>query len=101
MGKTIMQLRIERKRLMKLANKQFQEDRKIMAAQEEKRRLKKQVQVLRRRTSKSILARTRRLTQKIRSASTSPQTRRGLMITKKKAKSAFSKFQDFADRFGT
>ena len=37
MGRTIMQLRIERKRLLKLANKQFQEEKKIRMAQEEKK----------------------------------------------------------------
>ena len=92
---------MERKRLLKLANNQFQQDKKIREAQEEKRRLKAQVKALQRRTSKSILARTRRLTKRIQSTSTNPQTRRKLMIAKKKTKSAFSKFQDFADRFGS
>ena len=101
MGRTIMQLRIEKKRLLKLANKQFQQDRKIREAQEEQRRLKAQVRTLKRRTSKSLIARTRRLTKRIQSASTNPQTKRRLMATKKKTKSAFSKFQDFADRFGS
>lgn len=100
MGKTIIQLRMEKKRLLKIANKQLQEDRIIRAAQEEKSRLKKQVQVLKRRTSKSILAHSRRLTKRIHSAATSPQTKRRSVIAKKKIKSAFSKFQDFADRFG-
>ncbi len=100
MGKTIIQLRMEKKRLLKLANKQFQQDRNIREAQEEKRRLKKQVMTLKRRTSKSILARTRRLTKKIHSRATSPQAKRRLLIAKKKTKSAFNKFQDFADRFG-
>ncbi len=101
MGRTITQLRIERKRLLKLANKQLMEDRKIQAAQDEKRRLKAQVRTLKRRTSKSILARTRRLTRKIQSRATNPQTRRRLITSKNKTKSAFSKFQDFADRFGS
>ena len=43
MGRTITQLKIERKRLIKLANKQLMEDRKINTAMEEKRRLKAQV----------------------------------------------------------
>ncbi|KKN58803.1 hypothetical protein LCGC14_0548090 [marine sediment metagenome] len=99
MGKTIMQLKIERKRLLKLANKQFQQDRKIRAAQEEKRRLKKQVRTLKRRTSKSIIARTRRLTRRIQSTATSPQAKRRLIGLKGEIKRKFSKFQDFADRF--
>ena len=73
MSKTIIQLRIEKKRLLKLANKQFQEDRKIRAAQEEKGRLRKQVRVLKRRTSRTVLTKTRRLTKSLKSRVTTPK----------------------------
>lgn len=95
-----MQLKMERKRLIKLANKQLMEDRKIMEAQEEKRRLKKQVRTLKRRTSRTILARTRRITKSIRSRATSQQAKRKLKGLRGEIKSRFSKFQDFADKYG-
>ncbi len=100
MGKTLMQLKIERKRLLKLANKQLQEDRIIRGAQEEKRRLKAQVRTLKRRTSRTVLARTKRLTKRLHSRATTPQAKRRIKGLKSEIKRRFSKFQDFADKYG-
>ena len=100
MGKTLTQLRIERKRLLKLANKQLMEDRRIMAAQEEKRRLRRQVQVLKRRTSRTILARTKRLTKRLHATATTPQAKRRIKGLKEEIKRRYSKFQDFANKYG-
>ena len=91
---------MEAKRLRKLANKQLMEDRKIQAAQEEKRRLKAQVRTLKRRTSRTVLARTRRLTKSLKSRATSPQAKRKIKGLKGEINRRFSKFQDFADKFG-
>ena len=100
MGRTLMQLKIERKRLLKLANKQFQEDRIIREAQEEKRRIKAQVRTLKKRTSRTVLAKTRRLTKRLHSRATTPEAKRKIKGLKSEIKRRFSKFQDFADRFG-
>ncbi len=100
MGRTLMQLKIERKRLLKLANKQFQEDRIIRAAQEEKGRIKAQVRALKKRTSRTVLAKTRRLTKRLHATATTPQAKRRIKGLKQEIKRGFSKFQDFADRFG-
>ncbi len=100
MGKTIMQLRMERKRLIKIAKKQMIEERKIREAQEEKRRLKKQVAALKKRTSRTILARTKKITKSIKSRATSPEVKRNLMGIRRELKRKFSKFQALADRFG-
>ena len=100
MGKTITQLRMEKKRLFKLANKQLREDKIIREAQEEKRRLRKQVRALKKRTSRSVLAKTKRITKSIKSRATTPQAKRRLMGLKGEIKRRFSKFQDLTDRFG-
>ena len=100
MGRTLMQLKIERKRLLKLANKQFQEDRIIRTAQEEKRRLKAQVRALKKRTSRTVLAKTRRLTKRLHATATTPEAKRRIKGLKSEIKRGFSKFQDFANSFG-
>ncbi len=100
MGKTLTQLRIERKRLLKLANKQFQEDRIIREAQEEKRRLKAQVRALKRRTSRTVLTRTKRLTKRLHAIATTPQAKRRIKGLKEEIKRRYSKFQAFADKYG-
>ena len=96
-----MQLKIERKRLLKLANQQFQEDRIIREAQEEKRRLKAQVRALKKRTSRTILAKTRRLTKRLHTTATTPQAKRRIKGLKEEIKRRYSKFQAFADKYGT
>jgi len=100
MSKTLTQLRIERKRLLKLANQQLQEDRIIREAQEEKRRLRKQVRSLKKRTSRTILARTKRLTKRLHATATTPQAKRRIKGLKAEIKRRYSKFQDFADKYG-
>lgn len=107
MGKTIAQLRMDKKRLIKLANKQLKENRKINAAKEEmnnakeeKRRLQAQVRTLKIRTSRTVLAKTKRIAKSIKSTATSPQTKRRLKRISGELKTGFKKFQKFADRFG-
>ncbi len=100
MGRTIQQLKMEEKRLRKLANKQLIADRKINEAKEEKRRLKVIVRTLKRRTSRTVLARTRRLTKTLKSRATTPQAKRKIKGIRSEIKRRFSKLQDFADKFG-
>lgn len=100
MSKTLIQLRIEKKKLLRLANKQFQEERIIRKAQDEKRKLKAQVRALKRRTSRTILAKTKRISKSLRSRATSPEAKRKLKGLKGELKRRFSKFQDFANKYG-
>ncbi|KKN58819.1 hypothetical protein LCGC14_0548250 [marine sediment metagenome] len=80
MKKTIEELRAEKEELLKLESKQAESE----LAEKKRKELEKEVATLKHKTSKSG-----KIIEKIKSISTNPKLKKG-----------FSKFQDFADKYG-
>ncbi len=87
MKKTMKELQVEKKRLLELESKQAE----IELEEKKRKLLEEEVIALKHKTSKSG-----KIIKKIKSISTDPKLKEGCS----KIKKGFSKFQDFADKYG-
>lgn len=97
----IRKLQIEKRKLMKLEQRQKQADEVVKKAilrrnkaKQDELKLKREISNLRKKTSKSLVG-------KIRRQATSPQAKAKARKALKKAKKGFSAFQKFANKYGT
>jgi len=86
-------LMAERKKLMMMRKKSLKKNLKAKREKAEFQKLKNEVKQLKRATSSSLFAKTRRYVN-------DPATKKKMDTIKKRSKSAWSKFQDFADKYG-
>ena len=86
-------LMAERKKLMVMRKKVAMNKMREAKAKQEFERLKREVKQLKNYTSSSTIAKARRYID-------DPATKKKLQTLKQKTKSAWSKFQDFADKYG-
>ncbi len=103
--KVLVKLRADKLELMKLLSEQHKAQSVMRRVKREKIALVKDVRRLKAMTSRSLLSKAKRLARDkgARGRVTKPLRRAGkqLKVAKRKAKRAFSSFQDFADRFGS
>lgn len=101
----LAKLRSDKRKLMRLLAEQRKATSTIRRVRFEKAKLLKDVKRLKLLTGKSLLARGKRLAvdKRFRGRVTKPlrRAKKQLGVAKRKARKAFSSFQDFADRFGS
>ena len=93
-------LRIEKRKLMRLAKIQRASESKTRRAKLAIKRLKADVRLLKSQTMRSLLSKAGRL---VRSKATRQNVKAGIQTVKRagrKLRKAFSQFQDFADKIG-